>query len=253
LDKARRPAKKRAQQGQKPRHGVARRAIAEALNALALVPFAFRGPTAPNGLKWHGDFLPLNPEHPNKRNGVANTVRGLPRRVFDTIVSRFASRSGDVARFTATRYSFEVWLNWEAYAACVTSPGWQVFAKPRYCDLGADGCRDFGDLLVVDRDAKLLVEIGLVHDGTGNKWRDKLEWDIQKLARPLKGVLSLHVVVLVSSSSIRTSGVWQRWLETLPCWSRLDPFEASEPLTPNGEMVLRGWAGQCAGGEVASR
>jgi hypothetical protein len=171
----------------------------------------------------------------------------LPERVFNALSDRFAARAADIGLFTAAKYSFEEWLNWEAYAACAIVPGWQTHAKPRYCDLGAAGCKDFGDLLVMDGQNSLLVEIGLVHDETGNKWREKIGWDVEKLARRLDGVASLHLVALVSGSCIEASANWQRWLSKVPCWSRPNPLKAITRLPPNGEMVLQGWIGQCGG------
>jgi hypothetical protein len=174
------------------------------------------------------------------------------RGVFDTIAARFAGRVSDIALFTATRFSFEEWLNWEAFAGCKAVDSWQVHAKPRYCNLGAAGCKDFGDLLVVENHKTLLVEIGLVHDGTGNKWRDKLEWDVQKLARPLTDIFSLHVIVLVSSSSIDASQSWQRWLRTVGCWGRPNPFRAVVRLPPKGQMIVQGWPGRCGDSAISA-
>ena len=161
--------------------------------------------------------------------------------MFEVIATRLASRNAEISYFTATRYSFEEWLNWEAFAACAAITGWQAKPKPRYCDLGVSDCKDFGDLSVTERGSVVLVEVGLVHDGTHDKWRDKLDWDVQKLARPLNNVQSLHVVVLVSDSNIETSDTWQRWLGKVPCWGRPDALEAKCPLASQGQMMIRGW------------
>jgi len=42
----------------------------------------------------------------------------LARTVFDAIADRFEGRAADIAGFVQTGYSFEEWLNWEAFAAC---------------------------------------------------------------------------------------------------------------------------------------
>lgn len=167
----------------------------------------------------------------------------LAQRVFDTIIARYAIRAIDIANFTRTKYSFEEWLNWEAFAACAAVSEWRSYAKPRYRDLGAIDCKDFGDLLVCEGSDRLLVEVGLVHDGTGNKWRDKLAWDVQKLARPLAEISCLHLVVLASAANIDASETWQRWLAKVPCWGRPDPLKASLLLRPSGQMLIHGWAG----------
>ena len=162
--------------------------------------------------------------------------------VFRVIVARFQQGVGDIARFAATGYSFEEWLNWEAFAACSANPRWRAQPKPSYCSLGLAGCKDFGNLLVADADKKVLVEIGLVHDGTGDKWQPKLDRDVQKLARPLAGIAPLQIIVLVSKSGIEESKSWQRWLAKVPCWGRNTDLAVTIPLSPTGVvMVPAGW------------
>ena len=112
--------------------------------------------------------------------------------VFDTIVQRFCEKAPEIAKFANTGYSFEEWLNWEAYAACVAKPGWSVAPRPAYAKLSQEPCRDFGDLLISEHEPsrQTLVEIALVHDWTnGNKWREKIDWDTKKLARQSRIVL----------------------------------------------------------------
>jgi hypothetical protein len=163
--------------------------------------------------------------------------------VFERIVGRWRARADDIACFANARYSFEEWLNWEAYAACCPEPAWKVSPKPSYKKMGAADCKDFGDLLVAASDDRVLVEICLVHDGTGDKWLDKLAWDVQKLARPLDaGIVALHVVVLVSGVDIGASEGWQKWLRKVECWGRDTEFKAVVPLPPTGQMVVRAWA-----------
>ena len=161
--------------------------------------------------------------------------------VFKTIADRFQSRALEIERYTRTRYSFEEWLNWEAFAACSANPGWQAQPKPSYCKLGVQDCKDYGDLLIVAGESKVLVEIGLVHDGTGDKWRGKLDWDVQKLARNFVGAMPLQIIVLVSTSNIDASESWQRWLAKVPCWGRETRLTLSVPLPPVGTMLVRGW------------
>jgi hypothetical protein len=169
------------------------------------------------------------------------TTVNSPARVFQAIADRFTSRSADLARFAETRYSFEEWCNWEAYAAAVAA-GWTASARPRYCKLSDLTCRDYGDLLVSLNGHRVLVEIGLVHDGTGDKWRAKLDWDMQKLARPVyEGVIPLQIIVLVSTKHISTADIWQRWLAKVPCWVRPTDLVHDAPLPPNGQMIIRGW------------
>src|SRR4051794_1530767 len=81
--------------------------------------------------------------------------------VFQAIVGRYQRRADEIAQFVTTKYSFEDWLNWEAFAACAANAGWRVSPKPSYCALGVEDCKDFGDLLVDVGGNKVLVEIGL--------------------------------------------------------------------------------------------
>lgn len=173
-------------------------------------------------------------------------TQDLASRVFRTIVRRFRDRATEIAAFTKTGWSFEEWLNWEAYAACSLVRGWECDARPRYIRLGDHpSCTGFGDLLVTEGEGCVLIEVGLVHDGTGDKWRAKLDRDMDKLARPLKrGINTLQVIVLVSSQ-IAIAERWQSWLEKCSCW-RPTQLAESENLPGGGEIVIRGWAATAA-------
>jgi hypothetical protein len=94
---------------------------------------------------------------------------------------------------------------------------------------------------MAEADSNVLVESGLIYDGTGDKWRPKLERDVQKLAQPLAGIAPLQMIVLVSKSSIEESKSWQRWFAKVPCWGRDTKLAATMPLSPSGVTVLRGW------------
>jgi hypothetical protein len=165
----------------------------------------------------------------------------LSVRVFQNIASRLASKSTDIARFVSTRYSFEEWLTWEAFAACSAIEDWEVGPKPSYRTHGVQECRDYGDLLVVEGRESVLVELGLVHDGTSDKWRTKLEWDVQKLARPLAGVRPLHIIVVASVGDIAATEAWQKWLGKVGCWNRPTELTYAAVLPPSGSIMLRGW------------
>jgi hypothetical protein len=170
-----------------------------------------------------------------------STSPSLAEEVFRAIAKRYGQRADDIARFAGAKYSFEEWLNWEAFAACSTVNEWEARPKPSYCTLGVEDCKDYGDLLVTNGSEAVLVEIGLVHDGTGNKWRAKLAWDVEKLARPMSAISPLHVIVLASVADIENADNWQRWLAKVQCWSRPTSLTASVVLPPHGAMVIRGW------------
>lgn len=166
------------------------------------------------------------------------------QRVFAVIAERFRDRAGDIATFAQTAYSFEEWCNWEALAACNTVRGWRVQPKPRYRDCGADGRKWLGDLLITDGDQHVLVEIGLVHDGTGPKWLAKLDNDMEKLkCRLHDGFATLQLIVLASwHDDIELTESWTSWLNRLKCWRRETQLNLVARLGDEGRLIVRGWS-----------
>jgi hypothetical protein len=137
----------------------------------------------------------------------------LAAAVFESIAAHLVSRADEIALFAQTRYSFEEWLNWEAFAACRARVGWTVAPKPCYSAHTDPGCKDYGDLLVTDKasNARVWIEIGLVHDGTGDKWIAKLDRDMEKLRQQFaSSITPLQIIVLVSTSTIRAAANWER-------------------------------------------
>jgi len=173
---------------------------------------------------------------------------GLARETFDVIASRLEQKAQDIVLFTKAQYSFEEWINCEAFAACSAEQNWHVDPRPSYKKiLRLDKCNDLGDLLVTNHETgqEVLVEIGLAHDTTTDKWLSKLDADAAKLLRgSVDIVVALHVIVLVSSTPIRSDEIWQKWLARLDCWNRPGYREPRTPmrLPPTGEMIIRGWA-----------
>lgn len=162
--------------------------------------------------------------------------------VFDAITNRFTTRADEIARFTASGYSFEEWLNWEAFSACASIPNVKVAPKPPYSTLGLRCSQDKGDLLVVSDECCVLVEIGLVHDETSSKWRLKLNLDADKLTRRLERTSTLRIVVLASIGSITDSKAWANWLAKVSSWNEPGGEMRIVRLPPNGQMAVRGWA-----------
>jgi hypothetical protein len=170
-------------------------------------------------------------------------MAALAEEVFEAISRHLRSRTEDLARFTGTQYSFEEWCNWEAFAVCSRRAAWTCNPKPRYAHLGVDKSRDFGDLLVEERSTgrKVVVEIGIVHDGTTNKWREKLAHDRAKLGRiqPENAVPLQIVIVTKAGGSIESTP--GSWLSKISFWNQPPYLEFRAPLPPNGEMLMRGW------------
>jgi hypothetical protein len=171
----------------------------------------------------------------------------LANRAFGAITKRFDSRAKDIAMMARTGYSFEEWCNWESFLACrQLGEDIDVFPRPQYCEHGVADCKDYGDLLLICKDQKLLIEIGIVHDETGDKWIEKLDNDMRKLERLTKGgTRSLQVILLASKFKIRDNPKWQKWLARTDRWTRPTTLEHFPESEPPGEIVLRGWSNDC--------
>ena len=96
-----------------------------------------------------------------------------------SIAKQWQSRQEDIRSFAETKYSFEEWLNWEAFCAC-KSQHLKVTPKPTY-----PRSQKQADLRIeLDGKKFIWIEIALVHDGTiKRKWLEKLKHDQQKLRR----------------------------------------------------------------------
>lgn len=162
--------------------------------------------------------------------------------VFDAIAALFLKeRTEDLLRFAKTSYSFEEWCNWEAFSACDRQRKWRTHPKWAYSSLGQPS-KNLADLLVEDRrgGGGVVVEVGLLHDHTQDKWRRKLDADALKL-RQLdgSGLKRLQLIVLVTADEQgATSETWKTWLE-LCCWSR-DTKMYAEVSTENGCVAVKG-------------
>jgi hypothetical protein len=172
-------------------------------------------------------------------------LKSTAGRVFETISSRYVARAKDIARFSATRYSFEEWCNWEAFSACDAVEDWLVQPRPRYVDLGVAGSSEYADLLITNvRDGeRVVVEIGLAHDGTRDRWLAKLDRDAAMLERiVLPRTATLHLILVTSfTRDIELSAQWERGLGRLSAGSQETDLVTRTVLPPHGQMVLRGW------------
>lgn len=86
----------------------------------------------------------------------------LATQVFTTVADHLSKRADDIALYARSGYSFEEWLNWEAFAACSRLPGWKVLPKPSYRSLGITNSNQAGDVLVQAGDGRVIVEVGLI-------------------------------------------------------------------------------------------
>lgn len=170
----------------------------------------------------------------------------LIRQVFATISTRFRSRVDELFEFVKTGCSFEEWCNWEAFGACMQVDGWDVQPRPAYRTLTDLPSNDFGDLLITERSSLLsvLVEVGLVHDQTGDKWIEKLDWDMHKLSLSFRpNVIPLQVILLTSAARIERAANWEKWLGRATCWVRPTDLSTTWMIGASGQAILRGWVG----------
>ena len=164
----------------------------------------------------------------------------LAAEVFDRISDRFAGCAGDISRLVGAGWAFDEWLVWEAFLACVGHEGWSVSPRPAYASLGRHGDADFGALLVKAGDQSVVVELGLVHDYSGDVFVRKLEASAHKLDGPFSdGVWPLQLIVCASARDVRADPTWQEWLGKLELWNREPRMEHYAALEHGGSLVVR--------------
>jgi hypothetical protein len=169
-----------------------------------------------------------------------------PKEIFDRINTRLVTRRQDMLLMALTGYSFEEWINWEAFLACrEASDGSRVDPKPGYraTDLADTG--EAADLLVgAVEGPKVVVEVALVHDETLDKWKDKIDYDQEKLSRvPKSKAATLQLVIAVSTKgSIVGNPVWETWFAKTRRFAATRPtFQSTTPIPEGGQYVIFGW------------
>jgi hypothetical protein len=168
-----------------------------------------------------------------------NSTR-LAEEVFGRIAGRLEERKLDIESLVRQGYSFEEWLNWEAFLACDAVKPWNTAGRPRYLHFGVENCQDYADLSVGVSDSRVIAEVGHILDGTSSKWIAKLEHDKLKLARVNAGptIATLHVIVLASSNPDKPVA----WLPKLGCWRCATHLERTIRFDGGSQMIIRGWS-----------
>lgn len=165
----------------------------------------------------------------------------LKDRFFETVYEHFKSRKCSLRRIIKTEYSFEEWFNCETILACSDDRFAAVGPRPFYDRCGAVACKSYGDILVEDGPEKLLVEIGMAHDGTYGKQLYKLENDRKKLSQPLSpDIVPIQVVVCMSRGDVRSDPKWMEWLNRLSFWFQPTCFDRLLDIDP-GTAHFRAW------------
>lgn len=140
--------------------------------------------------------------------------------VLDILLPWFAKKSHTLHAFSASRASYEEWLNWELFDAFLQH-GYHCKGRPSYQQLGDHRLKSLkGDLLAThpDTQEKYLIEVALVGSGTQNKWLDKIQRDHEKLqqlqlhnaSQPLHRI---QLVFLASCEEHDLVQTWDYWLQ----------------------------------------
>ncbi|MDD4890441.1 MAG: hypothetical protein PHU85_10970 [Phycisphaerae bacterium] len=167
----------------------------------------------------------------------------LAKCVFQVIAHRFAARIGDFQQLGDTGYSFEEWCNWEMFLAC-RAAGLSASPRPSYRRLGVADSGRYADLLTHDpsQSERVLVELGIAHDWTTDKWLSKLDGDTAKLQQVnVEGITKLQIILVVTAKHHLSDDLWQGWLRKLKCWNQRTDLDTILALPTNGELMLRGW------------
>ena len=164
--------------------------------------------------------------------------------ILATILEHHKQHLSQISQFTRTGYSFEEWLNWQAYWACSQKKGWKSSPKPEYNAVGFKTSKSQADLLVeITGQAKAIIEFGLVHDWTQSHWRDKLEADRKKLKPPFaEGFLPVQVVYVTSRTDFRQLDDWTRWLNKISFWNQPAILNAATPFPDGGIFLMKAWS-----------
>lgn len=168
----------------------------------------------------------------------------IARRIFDLIADTLRDNPSFPA-IVASEGSFEQWINWEAYAACVAA-GWTCKGQPRYSECGGSTSLT-GDLLVRDTNhPPLMIEVKIVGDYTLDKYLAQIERDQTKLqtlkAQGKTGLRCLLILVLYSmDGNIKERPSWTEWLKRLGFWQTKGLGPRAITIQETGQVLLYGW------------
>ncbi len=159
--------------------------------------------------------------------------------VFRCITDRFAKRNRDIELLIHQGYSFEEWLNWEAFLACNAISRWRASGRPQYRFIGVKASKDYADLMVEHGDTRVIAEVGHILGGTQSEWIKKLEHDKLKLGQIAAGrsTATLQVIVLASSDPNKPA-----WLPRLKCWQCATTLKTTIKFQGGCKMIVRGWS-----------
>jgi hypothetical protein len=170
----------------------------------------------------------------------------MPAEIFNIIVNSL-SKNPHFELIAASEGSFEQWINWEAYAACVEA-NLNCVPMPHYSLCGLNGSRLDGDLLVTKASAQqVMIETKIIGDYTLDKYLDNISEDrnkLEKLKQCTDGwVEGLQFIVMYSmKGGIMGRPSWTDWLQRLSFWNIPPTSKYELPLKNKGQVLLYGWA-----------
>jgi hypothetical protein len=162
--------------------------------------------------------------------------------VLTAIADHLGNATERLSAFAVTGYSFEEWLNWEAYWAC-RARGFACSPKPECRASGFKDSKHQADLMMtLASGERAIVECGLIHDCTQSHWRKKLEADRRKLEPPHgDGFIPLQLVFVTSQYDFLRLANWTRWLERISFWNSPAVFRREIAFKPSGTFLMQAW------------
>ena len=163
----------------------------------------------------------------------------LAERVFGILADRLSTKE-EFGLIVSSGSSFENWLNFEFYVACIDA-GLTCAITPRYSALSCEYIKGYGDLLIEAGKNKLMIEAKIIGDCTLDKYIAAIEADRRALCALAErsGISGLQLVLLFSSEQGLLLS-WEEWLKRISFWEHPSSSSYKIPLE-YGEAILRGW------------
>lgn len=165
----------------------------------------------------------------------SNRMPPVASHIYDVFTSWVAGNRATLLKFAKTGYSFEEWVNWGLFDALQNDPA-SCDPKPRYEDGSG-----YADLKISLGGQCAFVEIGIVHDDTLAKWKEKLEGDRKKLLRVKDETIGVQLILVVTNEPQSIAKQRCRWLTQLSFWSAPDIVMRKTAIKTDPHIIVRGW------------
>lgn len=173
--------------------------------------------------------------------------------ILDTAFSYYKKHKMSITELTKLGGSFEHWFSTHFVRAMIEK-GYLAVSETGYADFGIDDGNGMPtkkrmDARVYDPSKSNIIAIEMVqiHNYTQNKWRKKIEADIEKLAHLPKGVVKLLVIVRnsitekVLADERNNADGWDWWFDEIEFREAKEIYRKSFSLGTQGEFALQAW------------